>query len=289
VNLETSVTTSDDYERKGINYRMHPDNVGVLTAAGIDCAAIANNHVLDWGEAGLRETLDTLAGARIHAVGAGRSLAEARAPAALAVSEQHRVLMFALGGFDSGVPRRWCAGADRPGVNWLVNYSPRTAALVGEHVLEVKRTGDIAVASIHWGSNWGYAIPDDHRRFAHALIDLAGIDLVHGHSSHHPRAIEVYRGHLILYGCGDLLNDYEGIRRPNGFRDDLSVLYFPTIDARSGELVALEMAPLVIRGFQLQRPEADDARWLRETLDGECRPLGCRVVAMASGMRLAWT
>ncbi|MCP4204321.1 MAG: CapA family protein, partial [bacterium] len=48
INLETSVTTSSDWQLKGINYRMHPDNVACLTAAGIDCCVLANNHVLDW-------------------------------------------------------------------------------------------------------------------------------------------------------------------------------------------------------------------------------------------------
>src|SRR5262245_18251515 len=55
VNLETSVTTSERAAPKGINYRMHPANIGVLSAAGIDCATLGNNHVLDWGREGLLE------------------------------------------------------------------------------------------------------------------------------------------------------------------------------------------------------------------------------------------
>ncbi|MCH8930675.1 MAG: CapA family protein [Proteobacteria bacterium] len=58
INLETAITKSDDFwQRKGINYRMHPKNVPCLKAARIDCCSIANNHVLDWGYAGLAETL----------------------------------------------------------------------------------------------------------------------------------------------------------------------------------------------------------------------------------------
>ena len=53
VNLETSITRSDAFEPKGINYRMSPENAGCLTAAAIDCCVLANNHVLDWGQAGL--------------------------------------------------------------------------------------------------------------------------------------------------------------------------------------------------------------------------------------------
>ncbi|MBU1263749.1 MAG: CapA family protein, partial [Gammaproteobacteria bacterium] len=72
VNLETAVTRRDDWQRgKGIHYRMHPANVPCLTAAGIDCCVLANNHVLDWGYAGLAETLETLRRAGLQRAGAG--------------------------------------------------------------------------------------------------------------------------------------------------------------------------------------------------------------------------
>ena len=81
VNLETSVTTSEDAEDKGINYRMHPENVPVLSAAGIDCCVLANNHVLDWGRGGLIDTLEALGKSSIRVAGAGRTVGEAEAPA----------------------------------------------------------------------------------------------------------------------------------------------------------------------------------------------------------------
>lgn len=81
INLETSVTPSDDYWKgKGINYRMHPDNVGCLTAAKIDVCALANNHVLDYGYGGLEETIATLTRAGLTVADAGRTLGEAREP-----------------------------------------------------------------------------------------------------------------------------------------------------------------------------------------------------------------
>ena len=55
INLETSITRSEDYAPKGINYRMSPENADCLRAAGIDCCVLANNHVLDWGRRGLLE------------------------------------------------------------------------------------------------------------------------------------------------------------------------------------------------------------------------------------------
>ncbi len=76
------------------------------------------------------------------------------------------------------------------------------------------------VVSIHWGGNWGYGIPGEQRQFAHRLIDQAGVDVVHGHYSHHAKGIEVYHDKLILYGCGDFLNDYEGISGQERFRGE---------------------------------------------------------------------
>ena len=72
VNLETSITRSESYEPKGINYRISPENVECLRAAHIDCCVLANNHVLDWGEPGLRETLSTLQLFGVKSAGAGR-------------------------------------------------------------------------------------------------------------------------------------------------------------------------------------------------------------------------
>lgn len=288
INLETSVTTSEDAAPKGINYRMHPANVGVLSAAGVDCAVLANNHVLDWGVTGFVETLDTLAQSHIRVAGAGRTRGEAEAPAVIDLSEQGRVLVFAFGAVDSGVPRAWSASDAHPGVSWIGDYTAHTAARMGDLVAASKRSADVVVASIHWGSNWGYDVPETHRRLAHELIERGGVDLVYGHSSHHVKAVEVHRGRAILYGCGDFLNDYEGIHGPKHFRDDLTMMYFPTLDVRSGELTELEMVPLQIRNFRLRRPDASDARWLCDTLDRECRRVGATVVQRDGRTMLDW-
>ncbi|MFG2394173.1 CapA family protein [Streptomyces lavendulae] len=100
----------------------------------------------------------------------------------------------------------------------------------------------MVAVSIHWGSNWGYRVPPEHVRFAHALVD-GGADLVHGHSSHHPRPLEVYRGRLILYGCGDLVDDYEGITGHKQYRDDLRLLYTARLDKDTGALRGLRLTP----------------------------------------------
>ena len=147
----------------------------------------------------------------------------------------------------------------------------------------------MVVASIHWGGNWGYEIPDQQRQFAHALIERAGVDVVHGHSSHHSKAIEVYRNRPILYGCGDFLNDYEGIEGQSAFRDDLTLMYLPTLSRADGRLVRFRLVPFRIRRFRLNHPTADDAAWLRGVLNRESAAFGVRVAAEAwGGWSLSW-
>jgi poly-gamma-glutamate synthesis protein (capsule biosynthesis protein) len=278
INLETSITDSDDFQPdKGIHYRMHPGNVPCIKAAGIDCCVLANNHVLDWGTAGLEDTLASLHEAQVKTTGAGRTASEAEAPAVIRIGREGRVLVFAYASRSAGVPREWAATTSRPGVSYLPDMSVRTARRIGSRVKSGKQPGDIVVASIHWGSNWGYDIPREQRTFARTLIDEAGVDVVHGHSSHHPKGIEVYNGRPILYGCGDFLNDYEGIGGREQYRGDLTLMYLVTIQAASGRLVRLEMVPFRIRQFRLNRASADDARWLTTTMDRECGRFGSHV------------
>ena len=257
VNLETSITRSDAFEPKGIDYRMSPENAPCLAAAGLDCCVLANNHVLDWGQAGLLDTLNALERLGIKTAGAGRNLAEAKAATIVEIPGR--------GPFAScsrwrrkqaaspAIGRRMQAGA---GVN-LYPLCPRPLCAPSSNELaEIRRPRDVLVVSIHWGPNWGYPMPTDQRRFAHALIEEAGVSIVHGHSSHHAKAIEVYEDRLILYGCGDFLSDYEGIAGFEEFRGDLSLMYFADVDAADGRLRALDMAPLKIRRLQLSRSPA---------------------------------
>lgn len=278
VNLETAVTTSNDFsKRKGIHYRMNPANVPCLAAGRIDCCALANNHVLDWGAAGLAETLERLRRAGIGTAGAGPSHREAESPAVIEVPGKGRVLVFSFGSEDSGIPRDWAARAGRPGVNFLPDFSARTTRRIAAMIRNAKRKGDIVVASIHWGDNWGFQVRREHVTFARGLVDAAGVDIVHGHSSHHPKGIEVYRGKPILYGCGDLINDYEGIGGRAEFRPDLGLLYFVSLDAASGTLSRLRMVPVRRRRFRLDRGSEEEARWLTETLNRQSAPFGTRV------------
>ena len=262
INLETAITSQETpLPDKGIHYRMHPLNIGCLSAARISACALANNHVLDWGYSGLSETLRTLDAAGIAHSGAGNNAEEAAAPAILNVADKARVLLFSFGSTTSGIPREWSATTSRAGVNLLDDLSDATAARVADQMRHHQRSGDLLIGSIHWGSNWGYDIPSKQIAFAHRLIE-EGVAIVHGHSSHHVKAIEVFKGRLILYGCGDFLTDYEGISGYEQFRGDLALMYVVELDSQTGQLVSARLVPMQMRRFQLKRASAPDARWL---------------------------
>lgn len=266
INLETAITRDGVPAPKGINYRMHPDNIGVLTLAGIDGCILANNHVMDWGRAGLVDTLDALGDAGIGTVGAGRNSQHAAAPLVVDCAGRGRVITVAFGAETSGVPRDWAAGDTLPGIEVLPRDPEETVARVSDRVAPLRRPGDVLIVSIHWGGNWGFEVPDDQRALAHALIDHAVTDVVFGHSSHHPKGIEIYRGKLILYGAGDLINDYEGIEGYEQFRGDLALAYFAEVNAGDGRLAGLDMVPYRRRGFRLCRAKGEAAAWLADAI-----------------------
>jgi len=278
INLETSITRSDRFAPgKAVHYRMSPDNLACLEAVDPDVCVLANNHVLDLGPEGLEETLGVLAAAGLRTAGAGDDLEAAWRPAMVPLSGGGRVLVFSMGAPSSGIPPWWAATSDRPGVAALGDRLDTDAPMVLDRIRRWQQAGDRIVVSIHWGSNWGNDVPREQVRFAHALID-GGVDVVHGHSSHHPRPVEVYRDRPILYGCGDLINDYEGIGGHEAYRSDLRVLYLLDLDRRSGELVRLRMLPMQARQLRLHTATASDVEWLRSTLDRVSRVHGTRVV-----------
>lgn len=276
VNLETSITTSKEpWPGKAIHYKMHPSNIESLKVPDINYCSLANNHVLDWGRIGLKETLNTLEDQAIGYSGAGQNSVQAAAPAVYQLKGL-RILIFSYGFHNSGVPAEWAAKSDRPGILYLPSMGEESLRKIQENINKHSEPGDLIVLSVHWGGNWGYEISSGWRAFARGLIDQAKVDLVFGHSAHHPMGIEVYREKLILYGAGDFLNDYEGIRGYEEFRSDLTLMYFPVLDA-DGDLVSLKMIPLKIKNFQLQKPKARDVTWIRNVLEKEGRSLGTNV------------
>jgi poly-gamma-glutamate synthesis protein (capsule biosynthesis protein) len=269
---------------------MTPENIGCLTAAGIDCCVLANNHMLDWGITGLLDTLDALDQAGIKHAGAGRHLGDARTPAILNIGAGMRVIVFSIGSTSSGIPLAWSAEEDRPGLNVIESRSKDPIRALARQIDEIKRERDIVIVSIHWGRNWGYEISPAQKKLAHRLVDETGVSIVHGHSSHHVKAIEVYKERLILYGCGDFLNDYEGIGGYESFRGDLGLMYFADVMPSTGQLLALRMIPTQIRRFRINHASEGDAKWLEDILNQEGKRLRTRVKRSAGNiLTLHWS
>ncbi|WP_418960651.1 CapA family protein [Streptomyces tritici] len=283
VNLETAVT-ADGVRAPGkpLHYRMHPANLPALTVARPDVCVLANNHVLDLGPSGLRDTLTALKGAGLRTAGAGRDAEEARRPVVVPLPAGGRVRVYALGLASSGIPRDWAAGPDRPGVHYASGPADGAAVRLAARIRAEKAPGDLVVVSVHWGSNWGYLVPHPQVALGHALVD-AGADVVHGHSSHHPRPLEAYRGRLVLHGCGDLINDYEGISGYEEYRDDLRLLPVVAVDADDGTFVEARLVPFRSRRLRLEHASPRDGQWLHEVLDRISRPFGVRVELAPDG------
>lgn len=288
INLETAVTTNIEYwPRKGVHYRMHPKNTPLFKTAGIDVCILGNNHVLDFGYAGLRETLNSLHEGGIKTAGAGINRNRSSEPAIINTNSG-RLLIFSYGSTTSGVPGTWEASQSEAGVNLLTDLTKETSRQIIDTVERYRKPKDRVLISIHWGSNWGYQIPPAQKEFAHRLIDEGAADIIHGHSSHHPKGIEVYKKRPIIYGAGDLINDYEGIGGRAKYRDDLSLMYFPKLDA-SGVLQSLKMKPMHIKQFQLGQATEEETEWLTDMLDRECNKLGSSVNLQPDGyLELKW-
>ncbi|KAG2886211.1 hypothetical protein PC118_g17383 [Phytophthora cactorum] len=209
LNLENAVTTTTtnyDVPLKGINYHMHAKNIPLETLPAIA----------------------TLPG-DVQVVGIGTSILESAKAARIELPSHkgRHVNCIAVSTVCSGTPPSWRATSTQSGMVVLPAIESSTAvqkrveataSVLHANDLKWPHRGDLLVLSIHWGPNWAYREHDDtqeqtfRREYAHRVIDELGVDLVYGHSSHHIRGMELYRGKLIVYGAGDLVNDYEGFK-----------------------------------------------------------------------------
>lgn len=202
INLEAALTNSNKKVFKTFNFKATPDRIKTLTEAGITLVNLANNHILDFSQEGLIETIQTLDEAGIKHVGAGRSDAEAALGCVLTRSN----ISIGVLGFTDNEPG-WKATASGSGINYIdvLNGGDRDRA---KHLIaELRKQADIVIISIHWGPNMKAEPDQEVVDFAHEMIE-AGADIIHGHSAHNFQGIELYRHKFILYDTGDFVDDY---------------------------------------------------------------------------------
>lgn len=289
VNLETSVTTHHvPWPDKVFNYRMHPANVSALKAASITYVSLANNHTLDFSLEGLIETVETLSSNDIQFAGAGRTPAEAQRPANAALTlwrgsdsypSEHSVDIFSA----SDHPRSWSSVPSFHLIDYTSQTKARLKSLIASHDLQSQSS--LKIFSVHWGPNYAWQPSAEIRQMAHFLIDECGIDIVHGHSSHHVQGIERYGGKLIIYGCGDFVDDYA--LTPE-YRNDLSAVWRVYVEEDDGakevgkkrepKLRRLEVWPTRIKDFQVNLLETQDPdhQWVRQKIVSLSRANGMK-------------
>jgi poly-gamma-glutamate synthesis protein (capsule biosynthesis protein) len=248
-------------ETKAFHFRSDARNVEVLKRAGIDAVSLANNHILDFDETALADTLDILDRNRICHAGAGRNAAGASAPAALRIGDK-TIAFFAFTDNEPG----WKASEGRPGIHYLpTDPDDRDVKLFRSLVEQAREKEDLIVVSAHWGPNWGPKVPEEHAALAHCLVD-SGADVVFGHSAHVFRAVEIYRDRPILYSTGDFVDDYAVDRIE---RNDESFVFL--VELGEGEETRVVLYPTTIHEFQANLAEGARARSIAEKMQCHCR------------------
>jgi poly-gamma-glutamate capsule biosynthesis protein CapA/YwtB (metallophosphatase superfamily) len=265
INLECAITTHRrpwTRTRKVFHFRADPVAVEVLRAARIDACSLANNHTLDFEEAGLLDTLDHLQAAGVRYAGAGRDPEEAARPVLLDGG-------VGLVAFTDNEPP-FAAGPGKPGTNYLpVSTEPGVLRRVEEAIGAAREAGaETVVFSNHWGPNMVRRPPEAFRRFARAVIDL-GADVYYGHSAHVFQGVEVYRGRPILYDAGDFIDDYAVDPE---LRNDRSFLFHLSIEG--GEFRRLELFPVVLPYARVELAAGDEREAIMDLMQDLSAEMG---------------
>jgi poly-gamma-glutamate synthesis protein (capsule biosynthesis protein) len=197
-NLETPITPGRTIETDELVFRSDPSAAQSLRNAGVSVVSLANNHVPNFGEQGILDTVRYLDGTGVQHAGAGKDLEAALTPA---VIESHGLKLAFLAFNDTDVaPASYGAGANRAGTA-LINIDRMTRA-----VEFAKTIADLVIVSMHAGVEYAQAPNVSQQKFARAAID-AGADLVIGHHPHVVQTVEKYKGKWILYSLGNFVFD----------------------------------------------------------------------------------
>jgi poly-gamma-glutamate capsule biosynthesis protein CapA/YwtB (metallophosphatase superfamily) len=230
----------------------------ILEQAGIDGVTLGNNHILDAGVPGLRETMVHLDDAGIAHAGAGMDLAEAREP-----------MIFELGGTKVGVLSY--QGVPYYDWAWATETAPGTAPLrrsiMREDIERLRPGVDLIVVSPHWGKEY-IATPEPWQvDFAHAAVD-AGADIFVGGHAHWPKGIEVYRGKPIFYGVGNFLFD-------QSWSEETSTGIFAEITLYRDQVMQFRPVPFIMLDYAQPNflvPKAGGDRALRKIFSASLGP-----------------
>lgn len=258
-NLECAITTETRPEdpNKAFHFRAPPMAADALARAGVDFVSLANNHILDFGPQGLRETQQELDRVGVKWAGAGNTVEEATAPARLE-AKGWRVSVIAA----ADHPRAWDVRTRSPGTHWTGgNLAAPSWHELEERIRAERARCDLLVLSLHWGPNMRAEPSDEFVAFARAAVE-AGVDVLHGHSAHVFQPIGIWKGRVILYDCGEFVDDY---RIDPHLRNDWANIFEVEV-GRSGEILEVELVPCLINTLarRVHLAEGDERLGIRD-------------------------
>ena len=231
VNNEFTYTTrGTPTEGKAFTFRARPEHAALLSEMGADIVSIANNHVYDYGEISLLDTLDTLTAAGMPYVGAGRNLAEAVRPVCF-VTENVKITFLSA----TQIERM-----DNPDTKGATETSPgvfrcRNVDLLLSEVEKAKAVSDFVVVYVHWGTESTTELDWAQKEQA-PLIAQAGADLIIGDHPHVLQGIEWIGDTPVIYSVGNFLF--------NSKTQD-TCLVEVTLDAQTGKLKTFRFIPAI--------------------------------------------
>jgi poly-gamma-glutamate synthesis protein (capsule biosynthesis protein) len=246
-NLENPVAeggSPDPVQDPNVTFRAHPGTLNVLKTLGVTVVSLGNNHMLDYGEGALAETLDRLDAAGIRWVGAGRNYEEANRP--LVMNIRGRRVAFLSYAFIYSVNTRM---ATRRGAG----VSDHRLSRILAQVRQLCRAGHDVIVMSHWGHEYSFYPLPYQMRAARRMID-AGARLVLGHGPHYPQGMERYRDGEIVYSLGNFIFD-----EPQKFANR-SFVYGVDVDdtgtARRSEVFPVHLrqhVPVLVEGAERRR------------------------------------
>ena len=252
-NLENPLGTKGHPREKMFAFMSNPSLVRILRAAGVDIVSLANNHMLDYGEEVLLQTLRVLAKSRIRCVGAGRNISKAYKPCVL----ERSGVRIAFFGLASTLPLGAAASENRPGIAPIhvqTSYQidptmlqeqpgdpPKIRTRVEAHdeericqsIRQARKLVDHVVVGIHWGVAFAKQMAEYQQPLGRKMIE-AGASLIVGHHPHVRQGIECYKNGVILYSLGDFV-----------FHDRVDMA------GESGMIATIEFDKNRIRGLRL--------------------------------------
>lgn len=192
-NLESPLSTKGEpVPDKEYTFRADPKVAEGLKDAGFDVLSLANNHILDYGQEALFETIEVLDSKMIFHIGAERNIQEAREPVILKVKNKR----FGFLAYSNTFPQRFWAEEEKAGTAY------GKFSQVKEDVKGLKEKVDFLIVSFHWGSEEKISPQEYQKDLAHLAIDQ-GADIVLGHHPHILSGIEIYRNGVIIYSLGN--------------------------------------------------------------------------------------